>query len=118
MVVFLLQSGASVDLSGDGRTPLIAAALNNHPDVVHILLQHGADPNLKGEFGITPLMAAVLQPAGPNTLYTLQALLDEGAHVDTKGSHELTALFIAVMNNEKDVVSFLIRNHADMDLKW
>ena len=42
-----------------GETPLLAAAHNNHRDVVRILLSHGANPNATAVDGTSPLFAAV-----------------------------------------------------------
>lgn len=41
------------------RIPLLEAAYFGHADVVGVLLSHGARPNLLGEVGITPLIAAI-----------------------------------------------------------
>lgn len=41
-----------------GRTPLHQAVKNNHADVVRILVEGGADVNVKDERLITPLLLA------------------------------------------------------------
>jgi len=41
-----------------GRTPLHQAVKNNHADVVHVLVEGGADVNVKDERLITPLLLA------------------------------------------------------------
>ena len=55
----LLRAGANPDIPDQyGETPLHAAALRNHVDVVSALLAGGADPNLKNGDGQTPLHIA------------------------------------------------------------
>jgi ankyrin repeat protein len=44
-----IQSGADVNADlGDGRTPLIVAAMSTKPLAVKLLLENGADPNRRG----------------------------------------------------------------------
>ena len=39
-------------------TPLMAASFNGHPDVVQLLLNYNADPNVKRKYGLTALRLA------------------------------------------------------------
>lgn len=45
-------------LSFVGATPFYAAARNGDVQFMRLLLEHGADPNINTEVGVTPLMAA------------------------------------------------------------
>lgn len=45
-------------LSFVGATPFYAAARNGDVDFMRLLVQHGANPNINTEVGVTPLMAA------------------------------------------------------------
>jgi ankyrin repeat protein len=45
-------------LSFVGATPFYAAARNGDPAFMRLLADHGADPNINTEVGVTPLMAA------------------------------------------------------------
>src|SRR5262245_49808322 len=55
----LLASGAEVDSRDrDQATPLIAAALNDHPVVAELLVNKGADVMARNAGGFTPLHAA------------------------------------------------------------
>ncbi|XP_071763948.1 fibronectin type 3 and ankyrin repeat domains 1 protein [Centroberyx gerrardi] len=48
----LLRAGADVNVRDrDGKTPLMIAVLNNHEDLVKLLLENGADRLVKNEFG-------------------------------------------------------------------
>jgi len=45
-----IDDGADVNANtGEGRTPLIVAAMSTHPDAVKLLLDRGADPSKKAE---------------------------------------------------------------------
>ncbi len=45
-------------LSLVGATPFYSAARNGDINMMRLLVEHGADPNIKTEVGVTPLMAA------------------------------------------------------------
>ena len=58
-VRYLLQQGARVnDTDEDGDTALHKAAFFGHLEVVEVLLEAGASPNVKNQAGVTPWMAA------------------------------------------------------------
>lgn len=62
----LLDAGANVDPAAkddSNWTPLGAAARNNNVAAVKILLEHGANPNVRNANGATPLHGAVYGPA-------------------------------------------------------
>ncbi|XP_060789001.1 fibronectin type 3 and ankyrin repeat domains protein 1 [Neoarius graeffei] len=49
---FLIRAGADVNVRDkDGKTPLMMAVLNNYEQLVSLLLNHGADQDVKNEFG-------------------------------------------------------------------
>ncbi len=54
-VTFLLDKGADLNATHDGRTALMWAALKGHLEVARILLSRGADPLLKDSTGLTAL---------------------------------------------------------------
>ncbi|XP_072545824.1 fibronectin type 3 and ankyrin repeat domains 1 protein-like [Salminus brasiliensis] len=48
----LIRAGADVNVRDkDGKTPLMVAVLNNHEELVELLLDNGADQHVKNEFG-------------------------------------------------------------------
>lgn len=57
----LLDAGVGVNtrVAGDLASPLLVAAVNGQYDMAKLLLARGADPNLTGENGATPLYAVI-----------------------------------------------------------
>ena len=83
-VRMLLSLGANLDIrDGDGDTPLIyVASRHQHDmdklyDITKLLLEAGADPNVKGNKGMTAIRWAVCIPSGDFRLVRL--LLQHGA---------------------------------------
>lgn len=87
----------------DGRTPLIAAVLNNNKKCVDVLLQLQADPNTCDENGVSPLMHAVIN----NQRGIARKLIDYGANPRLKDRTERDA-FSCSRTEEMDEVL----NHA------
>ena len=75
-------------------TALLAAASTNKPQCVRLLLDRGANPNLRSRDGVTPLMEAA--QSGRDTvqeqIQVMQMLLDKGADVNARDQHGNTAL--------------------------
>ncbi len=66
------------------NTPLIVAAQAHNLPQLQLLLQHGADPNVRGEFGQTALYFAVAR----NFIDIAEALMTFGAEI----GHDVVAL--------------------------
>lgn len=90
----LIDAGANVNArdASNRWTPLLHAIHRQHPDVVTLLLAHGADPNLATPEGITPLMMA----ADDATPAIARALLAHGADPRVEGPGGGTAFTQAV----------------------
>ncbi len=70
-----LQSANLVDEFG--RTALMEATLNNHPDVAGFLIKQGADPNLKDQYGDNVLHIAARNGRLSVTRALLKSLIDK-----------------------------------------
>jgi ankyrin len=107
----------------------MSAAGENHPEIIKLLVEHGADVNAQGAKldyslivrqdvmslppvgGLTPLMDA----ARENSYEAAEALLKAGANPNLKSPEKMTALIIAITNLHWDVARLLIDNGADVN---
>jgi len=67
----LLEAKADIDqrAEGDMSTPLLVATINGQFDLAKYLVEHGANPNLAGHNGATPLYAALNVQWAAKALY-------------------------------------------------
>ncbi len=97
---------------GGGTTPLMAAALYSDSATLTMLLDAGADPNLKNEGGATALMWAV-----PD-LAKMRLLIDHGADVNAQSDYGRTAALItAGYRGSVDALKFLLDHGANASIK-
>jgi ankyrin repeat protein len=114
----LLEQGTDINTPDRvGWTPLSVAAEIGHADMARLLLEAGANPNIRytgwiplapphGEF--TPLMGAAKH--GHTEITKL--LLEQGAQVNARDFYRTTALFHAVRGDSADSVRLLIKAGA------
>jgi ankyrin repeat protein len=112
-----------------GATALIRAAKAGDTPLVKLLLEHGADPNLPTNRGITPIQAAAglgsndidsrgIDKTQPQAIETIKVLLAFKADINGRdASTGRTALHGAAMWGWNDVVQFLVDNGADLYAK-
>jgi len=111
---FLVESGADITRQTDddpGFTALILSVLKKHPDVVDCLLQLGADPNQRNNWGFGPLHEA----SRLGLLGIVKALLSHGADIELEGSDDSTPLCWAVLENHIAVARLLLECGANPD---
>lgn len=94
-----------------GVRPLIHAARNGAVEMVRMLLDAGAAPNVKGG-GFTPLAAAALN--GHTQVVAL--LLKAGAMVDMKSDNGCTPLMNAALMNHARAVEEILKYDPDLTL--
>ena len=93
-----------------GNTPLIIT-IARQDDWANFLLNKGADPNLAGADGDTPLIAA----ARVGYLDAIDWLLAAGVKIDAPNRMGETALIIAVQQRELQVIKRLLDAGANPD---
>jgi ankyrin repeat protein len=92
---YLVKAGASVNaLSHNSMkvAPIQSAAAGRHPRIVRMLLEHGADPNIREQGGYTPLHAA----AENGDEEMIRILLYGGADLTLTSNDGKTALDLAL----------------------
>ncbi len=114
-------------LMEEGATPFLRAAQSGDLVLMKLLLEHGADPKIATDHGVTPLMVAsgigwvegVTYEWSPKQTYeTVQFLLDGGAEVNAQDTLDgRTALMGAAHKGRTDVIQLLVDHGADPGLR-
>lgn len=104
---------------GEGASPLMRAAKVSNVTIMNLLLNKGADPNLRLRNQTTALMIAAARAgrnAGPEqtTIQAMKLLIDKGADVNAANDNGETALHVAVSRRDA-LVRFLAENGARLD---
>ncbi len=108
----LLSAGASVNTYSRNSlhaTPLQSAAAARQVGAARTLLQHGANPNCKGEEEYTPLHEA----AGNGQIEMIRLLIANGADLSAKGEDGKTPWDIAIQQKQPDEVLSLLKKEAN-----
>ncbi len=121
MVDFLIKNGADVNaISKDGRTPLMWAADNSFK-ATRLLLDAGANVNAFAEQdGMNAVIQATFGILSKKiTTNVIDLLLKNGADIDGSLSGKdvsgWTALLFASVNNDYDLVNYLLDHGADVN---
>jgi ankyrin repeat protein len=112
---------------GAGTTPLLRAAKAGDLPAMHLLLSHGADPELATESGVNALMlAAGLGTAEQDTtgryktmaqaIKAIELMLEHGLDIDATDSRGRTALHGAALQGFDEVVAALAQRGAVLDV--
>ncbi len=96
-----------------GEVPLHRALRREHKEIVKLLLEHGADVNIKDAHGYTALHLAVYS----GNIEIIQLLLACGADIHAKHVDETTPLHAAFINTHKEIIKLLVKNNANVNAK-
>jgi ankyrin repeat protein len=125
MTVPTMGDGCRARLNRLGATPLLLAAKGAYPEMIELLLAHGADPHATAAEGTTVLMLAAGvaifnegDDAGTEaeTLASIKLLVEHGADVNQKDANGETALHGAAYRGHNDVVQYLADHGAGLDV--
>jgi ankyrin repeat protein len=113
----LLESGASPDVpTRDEKTPLMLALCVNDSDLVNMLLEHKANPNMEAPNGLTALQYAVSRPRGFNHLKGMELVLPyaDPNVVNSSGNTVLMMVLrdpaVAHCGHQEDMFMLLLAN--------
>lgn len=103
----------------DGFTGLHLATFFGHPEVVELLLGHGADPDAAaiGSMNVRPLHSAAAGRKPESIVPIVQALLSKGADINRAQKGGFTALHSAAAAGKEDLLQLLIEKGADVTAK-
>lgn len=108
----LIKNGADCNKSNkSGRTPLDAAFLNGHGDVVKLLIKSGAKYNESDKRGNNLLHAT----AKNGHTVTVDLLIKYGANCNQSNGNGSTPLLAASGDGHSEVVELLIKSGADLN---
>lgn len=109
MVRWLLARGADIDHKIDGNTALHEAILCNYREIVDILLDHGADPNVEDSLSRTPLYLAVYN----EDVEVVSILLDRDANIEISDNTGKTPLHRAAIAGSEKIAQLLLNAGAN-----
>ncbi len=121
----LIAHGAIVNDANDrGKTPLLFACqgyrddeaelvVPNWTETVKLLLDKGAQVNVQGQDGITPLM----EVAQRGSLEIIKMLLEHGAQLNAQDESGWTPLMYAATVNKVEVIRLLAERGANLNVR-
>jgi ankyrin repeat protein len=107
----------------EGATPFLRAAQSSDLELMELLLEHGADPELATNDGTTPLMVAsgigwvegvTYEWSRDANAQAVKRLLDLGLDVNAQNSEGRTALMGAAHKGRNEIVQLLVDRGADL----
>jgi len=110
----LLLAGANPNHKTDhmDHCPLIGMyAYQGNTDMVSLLLEYGADPNLANEKGVAPLALA----GGEGHVDTVQLLVQCGAQINRVDSDGVCALVMAAQKDQPTVLEYLLEQDWEVE---
>jgi ankyrin repeat protein len=112
-IKLLLENEIDVNIKNtQGQTPLIKAILLNSQSIVRLLIQHGADVNLRAN-GITPLMLA----AQKGLPYITVILIKANADINAQASDGMSIAMMAARDGHVDIIDFLFARDLNIQVK-
>lgn len=108
----LLKHGANINKRKDGDSTALSRGVH-HINVVKLLLDGGADPNIADEFGKTPLWYA---SAYKGNIDIVNLLLENGADVTVQANkYKETLLHISALYGHAELVKLYLEKGLDVN---
>lgn len=100
-------------INGDGKSYLLSAVETGDVEIFKILINNGADVNIKDAKGKTPLHSV----ASKNNIEMAKFLLENKANANIQDKSGQTPLHYAVSNNNLEMTKLLLKNKVRVDIK-
>ncbi|XP_074153238.1 fibronectin type 3 and ankyrin repeat domains protein 1 isoform X1 [Sminthopsis crassicaudata] len=116
IIEWMIKDGCKIDVldTGSGWTPLMrVSAVSGNKEVASLLIDAGADVNVKDKDGKTPLMVAVLN----NHEELVQLLLEKGADPSVTNEFGKGVLEMARVFDRQNVITLLEDQKRNLSLK-
>lgn len=109
----LFRTPADVNFKMYGKAPLYRASTNGYIEIVKLLIDKGADINIKNDDDRTPLYQASIW----DYKEIAEILIDKGADINVKDKNGETPLFGATFSCKDETAKILIIKGADVHCK-
>jgi ankyrin repeat protein len=118
IVEMLLQRGAKVGAKNNRQETALRLAGSAHADIVRLLLEHGADPNVKDFYGKT-LLVALCEAGADRDAETIRLLLEHGADPNMRGENGTPLLYAINMgpHGSAEIARLLLDHGANPDAR-
>lgn len=118
IVEILLRHGAKVDAKNSRQETALRLAGAAHPDIVKLLLEHGANPNVGDFYGKT-LLVAVCEAGATRDTEIIRVLLEHGADPNIRGEAGTPLLYAINMgrHGNTEIARLLLLHGASPDAK-
>jgi ankyrin repeat protein len=118
IIKLLLSRGANVNIKDFqyDHTPLHYAVTFRYgckPEIINLLLEHGADIDAVDKKGLTPVCWACYA----NHKEAFNLLISKGANVNLQNAYGATLLHLAASRGDGDLVKILLSSRAKLDIK-
>ncbi len=109
---YMLEKGADSNYKQGSYSVLNFAVSTGREDLVRLLFEYKADPNVTGVDNTNELMTTI----SLGHIHLLEVLLDNGIYIDAQNSIGLTALMRAIVENNTEAAELLIARGANLEL--
>lgn len=108
-----LDKGLTPNFFHVGNTPLVTAASNQNSAIMSLLIERGADVNMRSKYGLSALDMACIN----GDIEKAKILLPHINNINEANAKGMTPLVYAVNQNNPELIRFLIEKGADPTLK-